>query len=195
MKYGVLGGTFDPPHAGHLALARAASTTLGLDETILVPAAQNPLKRHKPTPVKHRLKMTLLAVEGEPGLSVSDIEATRGGPSHTVDTLEELVLAKPGDYWLILGADAAKEFLRWKNPERIAHLARLAVAARDETTVQEAIRHWPEDIRRKTDYVPLKPVTVSSSKIRDMARAGKPLDAWLRPSVNAYILGQKLYAE
>ncbi|MCW5938926.1 MAG: nicotinate (nicotinamide) nucleotide adenylyltransferase [Fimbriimonadaceae bacterium] len=195
MKYGVLGGSFDPPHVGHLALARAAHTGLGLDETILVPAARNPLKHRRTSPARHRLKMTLLAIQDEPGLSVSDIEVTRGEPSYTVETLEELTRARPGDYWLIIGADAARTFMQWKEPERISHLARIAVAARDGASAEEATKDWPDDVRRRTDFVTLAPVDTSSSIIRELARRGKPLDAWLKPTVLAYILEQALYEE
>ena len=106
MKTGVLGGTFDPPHYGHLELAKAAKAQLGLDEVMFVPANRNPLKTRKTASAKHRLRMVELEIEDEEGLSVSDIEITRGGPSYAVDTLEELKMVRPGEYWFIVGADA-----------------------------------------------------------------------------------------
>ena len=98
MKYGVLGGTFDPPHLGHLEMAQAARAALGLDEVVIVPANRNPLKTRQASPAKHRLKMCSLMAAGEEGLTVSDVEITRRGPSYAVDTIEELRMARPGEY-------------------------------------------------------------------------------------------------
>src|SRR5438045_2029390 len=117
MRIGILGGTFDPPHLGHLALANAAREHLKLDEVIFMPASRNPIKKGTQTPPKQRLEMVKRTVEGHPGLAYSDLEITRGGPSYAVDTLTELSFAKPAEYWFLVGADALKDLPTWKQPE------------------------------------------------------------------------------
>src|ERR1700722_59500 len=107
MRIGVLGGTFDPPHLGHLALARAALRQLELDEVLFLPANRNPLKTGKGgTPAKHRLAMIDLMLKNEPTMAYSDMEITRGGPSYAVDTLNELHAVRPAEYWFLMGADS-----------------------------------------------------------------------------------------
>ena len=127
-----MGGTFDPPHDGHLALARAAAAQLALDRVLLVPAAAPP---HKPdgvaTPAATRLAMVRAAVGEDPLLEASAAEIDRPGPSYTADTLEDIAAANPGaDLWFILGADQLAGFPTWSRPDRIVELARLAVASR-----------------------------------------------------------------
>lgn len=129
MRLGVFGGTFDPVHVGHLAIANAALESVPLDRVLFVPARRAPLKEHGPVAGEaDRLTMLERAVAGEPRFSVSRIELDRDGPSYTVDTLE--ALAGPDDLFLILGADALAALPRWKDPERIAALATLVVADR-----------------------------------------------------------------
>ena len=132
MRIGVMGGTFDPPHDGHLALARAAAAQLHLDRVMLVPAAQPP---HKPggatMPAAQRIALVRAAVADDPLLEASGEEIDRPGPSYTADTLERIAASNPGaDLWFILGADQLEGFPGWRRPERIVELARLAVASR-----------------------------------------------------------------
>jgi nicotinate-nucleotide adenylyltransferase len=129
MRVGVFGGTFDPVHVGHLAIANAALESVPLDRVLFVLARRSPLKERGPVaPEADRLRMLELAIAGEPRFAVSRIELDREGPSYTVDTLERLA----GDdlLFLILGSDAIADFPRWKDPDRIAKLATLAVADR-----------------------------------------------------------------
>ena len=128
---GVLGGTFDPIHHGHLAVAEDVRETLGLERILLVPAAHPPHKPGRPiTPAAHRLAMVELAVAENPRLGVSAMEIERGGDSFTVDTLEALRSDGEGDVWFILSAEALAGFDTWRMPERILDLARLAVVPR-----------------------------------------------------------------
>lgn len=128
-RIGVLGGTFDPVHVGHLAVAVAALGSLPLDRVIFVPARRSPLKDETPVASEaDRLAMLERAIAGEPRFSVSRLELERDAPSYTVDTLE--ALAGEGRLFLILGGDAASELDRWKRPERVRELATLVVAAR-----------------------------------------------------------------
>src|SRR3954471_14443433 len=106
MRIGILGGTFDPPHSAHLALAHKALDELRLDEVMFLPVNRNPLKKIKMSPAKDRLEMVKLAIRDEPNFSVSDIEIARGGPSYAIDTMNELTYARPAEYWFILGSDA-----------------------------------------------------------------------------------------
>jgi nicotinate-nucleotide adenylyltransferase len=125
----VFGGTFDPVHVGHLAIANAALESLPLDQVLFVIARRSPLKDRGPVAGEaDRLRMLELAVAGEPRFAVSRVELDRDGPSYTVETLERL--AGADDLFLILGSDAIADFPRWKDPERIATLATLVVAER-----------------------------------------------------------------
>ena len=129
MRVGVFGGTFDPVHVGHLAIAHAALESVPLDRVLFVLARRSPLKERGPVAGEaDRLEMLELAVAGEPRFGVSRAELDREGPSYTVDTLERL--AGADDLFLILGSDAIADFPRWKDPERIATLATLVVAER-----------------------------------------------------------------
>jgi nicotinate-nucleotide adenylyltransferase len=129
MRVGVFGGTFDPVHVGHLAIAQAALESLPLDRVVFVIARRSPLKERGPVADEtDRLQMLELAVADEPRFAVSRAELDREGPSYTVDTLERL--SGPDDLFLILGSDAIADFPRWKEPERITTLATLVVAER-----------------------------------------------------------------
>ena len=129
MRVGIFGGTFDPVHVGHLAIANAALESVPLDRVVFVIARRSPLKERGPAGSEaDRQAMLELAVAGEQRFSVSRVELDREGPSYTVDTLEQL--AGPDDLFLILGGDAIADFPRWKDPDRIAKLATLVVAER-----------------------------------------------------------------
>ena len=129
MRLGVFGGTFDPVHVGHLAIANAALESIPLDRVLFVIARRSPLKDRGPIAGEaDRLRMLELAIDGEPRFAVSRVELDREGPSYTVETLERL--AGTDDLFLILGSDAIADFPRWKDPERIATLATLVVAER-----------------------------------------------------------------
>jgi nicotinate-nucleotide adenylyltransferase len=129
MRLGVFGGTFDPVHVGHLAIANAALESVPLDRVLFVLARRSPLKERGPVAGEaDRLRMLELAVAGEPHFAVSRIELDREGPSYTVDTLERL--SGTDELFLILGSDAIADFPRWKDPDRIAKLATLVVALR-----------------------------------------------------------------
>ncbi len=129
VRVGIFGGTFDPVHVGHLAIANAALESVPLDRVVFVLARRSPLKERGPVAGEaDRLAMLELAVAGEPRFSVSRVELERDGPSYTVDTLESF--AGADELFLILGGDAIAELPRWKDPDRIARLATLVVAER-----------------------------------------------------------------
>ncbi len=129
MNIGVFGGTFDPVHNGHLAIALAALESIPLDRVVFVPARRSPLKDDVPGASEgDRLAMLELATRDEARFSVSRIELDRPAPSYTVETLE--ALAGEGRLFLILGADAARDLPRWRDPQRVRTLATLVVARR-----------------------------------------------------------------
>ena len=130
----MLGGTFDPIHNGHIAAARAAMECAALDRVLLVPSAQPPHRAAAEAPAAMRLEMCRLAVRGERGLEVSDVEIARGGASYTADTLEQLSKLYPDDrLFLILGWDAARLFSTWHKPEQVRRLATVVVVSRPGT--------------------------------------------------------------
>jgi nicotinate-nucleotide adenylyltransferase len=194
MKIGFLGGTFDPPHIGHLALAHAALDHLGLDEVMFVPAGRNPFKpQSRTTPARTRLEMVELAIEGESRFSVTDIEVTRPGASYTVDTLEELAMARPADYWVLLGADVLTGFVAWKHPHRILQLARLGVANRPPSTRQTVEPLLPDWISERVDWIDADLPPISATEIRSMILRGKPVGRWVPPAVAGYLADHPLY--
>ena len=137
MRTGILGGTFDPIHLGHLAAARAALECADLDRVLLVPSAQPPHRGAAVASANDRLAMAKLAVDGQDGFAVSDVEIRRGGPSFTVDTVHTLVRELPGDeLFLVLGWDAARLFSTWRSPNDILRaLAGVVVVGRPGTPV------------------------------------------------------------
>ena len=195
MRIGILGGSFDPPHRGHLRMAKAAQTALSLDEVIFLPAARNPLKpRRTNATANDRLEMVRLLIAGEPSFSVSDMELTRGGVSYTVDTLGELHMVRPAEYWFLIGADGLKNFDEWKNPQRILRLCRIGVAVRPPLQSSDDVAaRLPVDFRDKMDVVPMVADPTSSTDVRLALREGKGLTDIVPANVLQYIRRQKLY--
>jgi nicotinate-nucleotide adenylyltransferase len=199
---GVLGGTFDPIHHGHLAIAEDVRETLGLERVLIVPAAQPPHKPGRPiTPPTHRLAMVALAVAGNPRLDVGRLEIERGGTSYTVDTLEALRAQGEGEIWFILSAEAFAAFPSWRSPERILELCRLAVVPRPPTTIASlAPDHawFSEQFPGREDRVrfvsgPLLPI--SGSVVRRRVAAGRSIRYLVPDPVAHYIADHALYTE
>ena len=195
MKYGILGGTFDPPHIGHMLIAQEARRQLGLDEVLWVPANKNPIKRGRQSSPRARLEMCRLATQGVEGMAVSDVETSRGGESYAVDTLEELKMVMPGDYWFIAGMDAVAQLPTWKDPERLLQLCRLAVVTRPGTDAQTTLSRLGAEVQRHIDLLETVPKSVSSSNIRDMATRGDDFSHLVAPTVYGYIKENELYED
>lgn len=194
MRIGILGGSFDPPHNGHLAIAKAAKKALHLDEVLFVPARINPNKSRTPVAnTQQRLEMVRLAIQGEPTFAVSDVEILRRGPSYMIETLDALTAVMPGEYWLIMGADAAYGFDTWRRPERIIRLARIALVRRNEDDWSKIMERVPILARSVIDEVPMASVDVSSTEIRLAISSKKSVDGKLPKAVLQYIREQKLY--
>jgi len=191
VRIGVFGGTFDPPHVGHLLLASDAREALRLDNLIFVPAATQPFKIHAP-PVASpldRLEMVRLAVADDANYTVDDTEIGRKGLSFTVDTLEHLSKRHPGaGLFLLLGEDALAGLEQWRNPGRIRELATLAVMRR---SGREGAPAAP--IAAGVTAVSTRRVDVSSTEIRDRLRAGKSIKGFVPESVERFIEARGLY--
>lgn len=190
MRIGIFGGTFDPPHVGHLLLASDAREALHLDNLIFIPAATQPFKIHMPAIAspQDRLEMVRLAVADDANYTVDDTEITRKGLSFTVDTLEHLSKKHPGaELFLLLGEDALAGVEQWRNPGRIRELATLAVMRRTGPGESAA------PISAGVTEVSTRRVDVSSTEIRDRLRAGKSIKGFVPESVERFIDARGLY--
>lgn len=193
---GILGGMFNPPHVGHLALARAAASDLGLEQVLLTPVLVPPHKPAKWDPgAEHRLHMCRLAVQGDARLGVCTLELERPGPSYTVDTLRSIHASDPdAELTLIVGTDMARTLGSWREPQEILKLARLAVAARDGSTHQEVLDALiPLAGEGRTVFLEMPRHDVSSSLVRRRLTAGAPIDELVGADVAGYISQHELY--
>ncbi|HEX2693101.1 MAG TPA: nicotinate-nucleotide adenylyltransferase [Gemmatimonadaceae bacterium] len=191
MRIGVYGGTFDPPHVGHLLLAADARDALSLDRLIFVPAGAQPFKVETP-PVasgQDRLEMVRLAVADDAHYVVDDAEINRRGLSYTVDTLEHLAGRHAGaELFFLLGQDAMAGFQQWRKPERILELATLALMMRSGA---RDLGEWQRHDRLVT--VSTRRVDVSSTEIRERLRAGKSIKGFVPEGVERFIEARGLY--
>lgn len=186
----VLGGSFDPPHDGHVAMARRVLADGLADRVHILPAAVSPLKDAATAPANDRLAMTELAFAAVPGATVDGRELWRPGPSYTIDTLRELVAEHPGDAWrLVLGADQFTQFPAWRDHEGLLAVAPLVVLARRgvRTNLPEGV---PADrVRVVADF----DEPVSSSGIRAILAAGRLPERGLAAAVAEHIRRRGLY--
>lgn len=192
-RVGVFGGSFDPPHFGHLALAEWARTELHLDRVVFVPAGRPPHKhRGSLSAAKHRLAMTRLAVRGNPAFAVSTLETRRPGASYTADTLRALAAAAPRARWhLLMGADMFATFDAWREPDAIARCAVLVVALRPGVRVPRGSR-WAR-AGRGVVWLTNPGLDVSSSALRARAARGLGLRYLVPDRVAGYVARHGLY--
>ncbi len=195
MKLGVLGGTFDPVHNGHLILAEAARSQLALDLVLFVPAGEPWRKAHRTiTPGEYRLAMLMLAITDHAQLGISDIELRHPGPTYTADTLEALAAERLDDeFYFIVGADALADLPTWHDPARIVQHAILAVAERSGHELEAAIAAIPQLATRIVRF-DMPPTEISSTDIRARAAAGADVSAMVPPAVARYIAEHRLYS-
>lgn len=194
MRLGVFGGTFDPPHVGHLLAAVDAVEALTLDRLLFVPAAQQPLKVGcESAAPEHRLAMARLLAGDDPRFGVDPIEIDRAGLSYTVDTLGELARRLPGaELFFLVGADALATFPRWREPRRLLELARLVVLRRasDDVELPTVMREAPG---REPIVLASRRVDVSSTEVRARVRAGLSIRGFVPDAVAAYVAEARLY--
>ena len=197
MRVGILGGTFNPPHLGHLICAQEAYLQLNLDRVTLIPARippHKPVDDDEPGP-EHRLELCRVAVGGDDRFTVSDVEIMREGPSYTVDTLELLHSREPeSDLFLIVGGDIAAGLPSWREPERVLSLATLAVAGRRGTSraeVDEALSGLSGGER--AEFFQMPTISIASTVLRRRVRDGQPIRYYVPDAVVSYIDRHRLY--
>lgn len=196
MRLGVLGGTFDPPHVGHLWLAETAREQLGLEQVLFVPVGSPPHKQGFPvTAVAHRLNMLHLTIQNNPAFVINQTDIDRP-PPHTTATLLPLIQAAytTAQLWLLVGADSLRDLPLWVEPARVIQQCRLGVLPRPGVVID-----WGEletavpGIRAITDEIDGPTVAISSTEIRGWAAAGHSLRYLLPTAVHEYIQQNGLY--
>ncbi|MDH4300399.1 MAG: nicotinate-nucleotide adenylyltransferase, partial [Dehalococcoidia bacterium] len=193
---GVLGGTFDPIHMGHLVVAEEARTKLGLSEVLFVPAGQPWLKQdHSITTAAHRVEMVRRAIADNPFFKLNTLEVDRPGPSYTVDTLKLLQdqLGSEASFFFILGRDTLAELPLWKEPRRVLQLCRLVVpprlGSRDLRHLEEAI----PGLLERVIQLDMPVIGISSSEIRQRIARRLSIHYLVPAEVEQYIAEQKIY--
>ncbi len=189
-RIGLFGGTFDPPHNAHVALARLALTELGLDELRWIPAGQPWQKARQITPAAHREAMVRLAMDNEPRFVLERCEIRRAGPSFTLDTVRELQAAQPDAQWfLIIGQDQYAGLHTWRDWRELLSRVTLAVANRPRVAVEP----HPDVKAAAHQVVPLPMLDIASTDIRARVAAGHDIGALVPVSVARYIEANHLY--
>jgi nicotinate-nucleotide adenylyltransferase len=197
MKLGILGGTFDPPHFGHLTMAEAALTQLQLDQVLFAPVGLQPLKQDRSaTAPEHRARMVELALADQPHFTLSRADLDRPGPHYTVDLLAIIQQQYPAAaLWFIMGEDSLSDLLRWRDPAHLIQLARLAVLGRsggepDWPTLDRAL----PDLRARIDWIKHAEIAISARDIRRRVQANLSIAALVPASVIDYLAAHHLYA-
>jgi nicotinate-nucleotide adenylyltransferase len=198
MRVGILGGTFDPVHLGHLIIAEESRVQLRLDQVIFTPAGQPWLKNRQPvSPAHHRLRMVELAVASNPFFRVSSSEMDRSGPTYTVDTLEELQrsLGRDARLYFIVGMDVVEQFHRWKEPEKLLELCNLVVVSRpghQRIDINSLVGQYPQAGERLI-LLTVPRIEISSTGIRRRVSEGISIRYLVPEAVEEYILEHRLY--
>jgi nicotinate-nucleotide adenylyltransferase len=190
-KIGLLGGSFDPPHNAHLALARSALDHLSLDEVRWLPAGLQWQKARQPTPAHHRLAMVALAIAGEPRFVLDDRELRRQGPSYTVDTVRELQAEESAEWFLLVGQDQYANLHTWHDWRELLPRVTLAVASREgiAPTPPAALAAVPH----RVVALPMPRMDISATEIRARAAQGRDIGDMVPAAVARYIDQHLLY--
>lgn len=197
-RLGIMGGTFDPIHHGHLFAAECARQAFGLARVYFVTAARPPHKRETAlTPAQHRHAMVILATASNPSFLPSDVELTRPGPSYTVDTIVQFSMRFPqADLYFITGADALVDLPRWHDVEAILMASRIVAVARPGHP-PDRLNHvrfsLAPMVRSRIEYLQVPALNVSSSEVRARVRAGLPVRYLVPEPVEQYICKERLY--
>ena len=197
MRLGVLGGSFDPIHAGHLGLAETAHEQARLERVIFVPAGHQWRKAdQRMAPAGERCEMVRLAIAGHPHFDLATLEIEREGPSYSDVTLEALKEERPdAELVFILGQDALADLPNWHAPERVLELATLAVAGRAGDSGSAASEALPGGLRGRVIWLDMPPVDVSATDIRERVRAGRSIEGLVPDAVREYIAAESLYRD
>jgi nicotinate-nucleotide adenylyltransferase len=198
LRLGILGGTFDPIHFGHLLAAEEARSTLDLDPVLFAPAGEPPHKQgYAILPITHRLKMVGLAIADNPAFAVSTVDVERSGPHYTVDTIRLLRdewETDAEDTFFIMGVDSLAHLLTWHQPAQLVALCRLAVVARpgyraDLGTLEARL----PGISSRLDWVEMPVLGISSSDLQRRVREGRSIRYQVPAAVAAYVAEHNLY--
>ncbi len=199
MKRGVLGGTFNPVHNGHVMVAEEARSRLGLTEVILVPAGEPWMKQDDElAPTEHRWEMVLRATAHDPALVASRVDIERPGPSYAIDTMGDLMKEFPdtSDYRFIMGMDALLSLPMWKEPTKMLGLFRVAVVTRPHVDMEKAVaavsRELP-GVMERIDFLEGLKIDISSTDIRRRCKEGSSIGGLVPKEVEAYIQEHGLY--
>lgn len=193
MKVGIFGGTFNPPHIGHLITAEFVREEAGLDKVIFVPCASPPHKQNldylsqlvKP---EHRFEMVKIAIKGNPFFEVSDIEIKRGGISYTIDTINQLLDEFPShSFYLLIGVDQFRDFHTWREPDEIVKKVQLIIFNRPGFAITES------KFSRFAMFITIPNIDVSASTIRFRIKSGKSIKYLVPSEVEEYIYVNGLY--
>jgi nicotinate-nucleotide adenylyltransferase len=188
LRLGVMGGTFDPIHYGHLVAANEAAAQFELDKVIFVPTG-DPWQKSGISAAVHRFEMTKLAIAGNPDFEISDVDVKRNGPTYTVDTLQDLKLQfQDAELFFITGADAISQILTWKDVEKIWSLAHFVGVSRPGHTLIV-----PKSPLGVVSLLEIPALAISSTDIRARVEVGKPIEYLLPDSVISYIQKNSLY--
>lgn len=197
-RIAILGGTFDPIHLGHLAVAEDVRFALAAARVLFVPAAQQPFKTSTRTAgAEHRVAMARLATTDNPGFDVSEVEVRRGGISYTVQTVAELGAHYPDDeLFFIIGADAAADLHRWFDVERLLALCRIVIVERPGYPLdREALDTTLPFARDRLLHIAGPELRISASELRERLEQGYPVRYHVTPAVAQYIEQHRLYRE
>ena len=197
-RVGIMGGTFNPIHFGHLIIAEAAYEAYNLDEVLFVPSGVSYMKdQSEILDAKKRVHMTGLAIEDNPHFALSTIEIDREGNSYSYETLEELKKQNPDvEYYFILGADSLLYLEKWKNPDRLMATCTLLTAVRDdcdEEKIQDAIKYLQDKYDAKIVLLPTPRLDISSTMIRKRVQEGKSIRYMVPDSVIDFIQKHDIY--
>lgn len=197
-KIGIMGGTFDPIHIGHLVTAEAVRIEYLLDKVIFIPAANPPHKQDQQvTPAMHRYIMTVMATNSNPYFFVSDIELERPGLSYTIDTVTRLIgrFGAQTDFYCITGADAIQELPTWEKVHELLALCHFIAATRPGciSTLDDVITYFGSQGRKRIHRLATPELEISSTDIRDRVKNGLSIKYIVPESVETYILKEGLY--
>lgn len=198
MRLGLFGGSFDPPHVGHLLVAGDAHEALRLDRVVFIPTGVQPLKAGRAVAsAEHRLAMVRLLVGADPRFTVDPVETDRPGLSFTVDTLSEFADRHRGaELFLLVGADVPRAFARWREPERIVELATVVVLHRAEDADGEnesGEEPGAIHLRKRLTFLSTRRIDISSTEIRARLRSGRPIHGFVPDAVAEFIAAERLY--